>query len=47
MYVTDDGDAYGEDQSLIDINELAEMNRLVREQAEEFDKEKKPIIATK
>ena len=46
MYVTEDGDAYGEDQSLIDINELAEMNRLLREQKEATDQEKKSIIIT-
>jgi hypothetical protein len=44
MYVTEDGDAYGEDQSLIDINELAEMNRLLREQKEASEQENKSII---
>lgn len=47
MYVTEDGDAYGEDQSLIDINELSEMQRLIREQKDEFDKEEKPLVITK
>ena len=46
MYVTEDGDAYGEDQSLIDINELAEMNKLLREQKEATAQEKKSIIIT-
>ena len=47
MYVTEEGDAYGEDQSLIDINKLSEMQRLIDEQKDEFDKEEKPIIITK
>jgi hypothetical protein len=46
MYVTEDGDAYGEDQSLIDINELAEMNKLLREQKEATAQENKSIIIT-
>ena len=46
MYVTEDGDAYGEDQSLIDINEIAEMNKLLREQKEATAQEKKSIIIT-
>lgn len=44
MYVTEEGDAFGEDQSLIDINELAEMNKLVREQKEALQEENKSII---
>jgi hypothetical protein len=47
MYVTEEGDAYGEDQSLIDINKLSEMQRLIDEQKDEFDKAEKPIIITK
>jgi hypothetical protein len=47
MYVTEEGGMYGDDESLIDINELAEMNKLVREQKEELQKEKTPIIFTK
>lgn len=44
MYVTEEGDAYGEDQSLIDINELSEMQQLIREQKETLTGEKNPII---
>lgn len=46
MYVTEEGDAYGEDQSLIDINELAEMNKLLREQKDAMQQEDKSIIKT-
>ncbi len=44
MYVTEDGDAFGEDQSLIDINELSEMNKLLREQGEAIEQENKNNI---
>jgi hypothetical protein len=44
MYVTEEGDAYGEDQSLIDINELSEMQKLIQEQKETLTQEKNPII---
>jgi hypothetical protein len=44
MYVTEDGDAFGEDQSLIDINELSEMQKLIQEQKETLTQEKNPII---
>jgi len=44
MYVTDDGNMYGEDQSLLDINEMAEMQKLLYEQKEALQDEKTPII---
>jgi len=44
MYVTDDGNMYGEDQSLLDINELGEMQKLLYEQKEALKDEKTPII---
>ena len=44
MYVTEEGDAYGEDQSLIDINELSEMQKLIQEQKESLTQEKNPLI---
>ena len=39
LYVTADGDAFGEDQSLINMNELNEMQRLLLDQKEAADKE--------
>lgn len=44
MYVTEEGDAFGEDQSLIDIDRLTEMQKLLDEQKDAFQKEKNPII---
>lgn len=44
MYVTEEGNPFGEDQSLIDINELAEMNKLLREQGEAIKLETKNNI---
>jgi predicted ATPase len=47
MYVTEDGDAYGEDQSLIDLDELSEMQKLLYEQKEALKDEKMPIFGVK
>jgi hypothetical protein len=47
MYVTEDGDAYGEDQSLIDLDELSEMQKLLYEQKEALKDEKSPIFVIK
>jgi predicted ATPase len=47
MYVTEDGDAYGEDQSLIDLDELSEMQKLLYEQKEALKDEKMPIFGIK
>jgi hypothetical protein len=44
MYVTTEGDAFGEDQSLIDINELTQMQKLIGEQKEAQKQEKNPLI---
>ena len=44
MYVTEEGGMFGEDESLIDINELGKMQDLLREQKEEYQKEKMPLI---
>jgi hypothetical protein len=47
MYVTEDGNMYGEDQSLINLDELGEMNKLVREQQDALKNEKTPIFGIK
>jgi hypothetical protein len=47
MYVTEDGNMYGEDQSLINLDELGEMNKLVREQQDALKNEKTPIFGVK
>jgi len=40
MYVTTEGTMYGEDQSLVNMDEIAKMERLLREQKESLQKEK-------
>jgi predicted ATPase len=40
MYVTTEGDMYGEEQSLVDMDEIAKMERLLREQKGIAAKEK-------
>lgn len=40
MYVTTDGDMYGEDQSLVNMDEIAKMEKLLREQKGIAAKEK-------
>jgi predicted ATPase len=47
MYVTEDGNMYGEDQSLINLDELGEMTKLVREQQDALKNEKTPIFGIK
>jgi predicted ATPase len=47
MYVTEDGNMYGEDQSLINLDELGEMTKLVREQQDALKNEKTPIFGVK
>jgi hypothetical protein len=44
MYVTEEGGMYGEDESLLDLNKLSEMEKLLREQKEAYKQEKTPII---
>jgi hypothetical protein len=44
MYITEDGDMFGEKESLLDINELTEMQKLLYEQKEALNDEKTPII---
>lgn len=41
LYVTPDGGAYGEEQSILNIDELSEMGKLVEEQKEQLFSEKK------
>lgn len=40
MYVTQEGNMYGEDQSLINIDEINKMERLLRDQKDFLKKEK-------
>ena len=40
MYVTEEGNMYGEEQSLINTDELLKMEKLIREQKEYQQKEK-------
>jgi hypothetical protein len=47
MYVTEDGNMYGEDQSLINLDEFGEMTKLVREQQDALKNEKTPIFGIK
>lgn len=47
LYVTEDGNMYGEEESLIDIDKMSEMQRLLGEQKEELQKEKTPIFSIK
>jgi hypothetical protein len=44
LYVTQDGDAFGEDQSLINMKELEEMQRLLLDQKESSKKESEQKI---
>lgn len=41
LYVTPDGGAYGEEQSILNIDEMAEMNSLISDQKEKLSSEKK------
>lgn len=47
LYVTEEGGMYGEEESLIDIDKMAEMRKLLGEQKEELQKEKMPILHIK
>lgn len=47
MYVTEDGGMYGENESLLDLNKLGEMEKLLREQKEAYKQEKTPIFSIK
>lgn len=40
MYVTEDGNMFGEDQSLINMNEISKMEQLLRDQKDFLQKEK-------
>jgi hypothetical protein len=40
MYVTPEGDMYGEEQSLVNMDEINKMERLLRDQKEFLNKEK-------
>lgn len=44
LYVTEDGNAYGEDQSLINMNELNDMYKLLMDQKEAAESEAKQKI---
>ena len=44
LYVTQDGDAYGEEQSILNINELTEMKQLLLDQKEVHTDEQKQKI---
>lgn len=44
MYVTEDGGMYGENESLLQLDKLAEMEKLLREQKEAYNQEKMPIF---
>lgn len=41
LYVTEDGGAYGEEQSILNIDEMAKMNNLISDQKEILSSEKK------
>ena len=41
LYVTPEGSAYGEEQSILNIDEMAEMNSLISDQKEKLSSEKK------
>lgn len=41
LYVTPDGSAYGEEQSILNIDEMAKMNNLISDQKEELASDKK------
>lgn len=47
LYVTEEGGMYGDEHSLIDIDKLGEMEKLLREQKEAFQQEKMPIFDVK
>jgi hypothetical protein len=49
MYVTEDGDAFGEDQSILNIKELSEMENLLKEQKEALSEDdlKKLVLSNK
>jgi predicted ATPase len=47
LYVTEEGGMYGENESLLELDKLAEMEKLLREQKEAFAQEKTPIFGVK
>jgi predicted ATPase len=47
LYVTEEGGMYGENESLLELDKLAEMEKLLREQKEAFTQEKTPIFGVK
>jgi hypothetical protein len=47
LYVTEDGNAFGEDQSLLDINELAKMNEILADQQDAMNLEESLKIIKK
>jgi hypothetical protein len=47
LYVTEDGGMYGDEQSLLDLDKIAEMEKLIRDQKEALQQEKMPIFGSK
>jgi predicted ATPase len=47
LYVTEEGGMYGENESLLELDKLAEMEKLLREQKEAYKQEKMPIFGIK
>lgn len=47
LYVTEDGGMYGDEHSLLDIDKIAEMEKLIRDQKEALQQEKMPIFGVK